>query len=154
MPAWKCWPHELVSDTAPEVESQVIAIRTEADIVTARQYGRALATGMSFRPADAALIATAISELARNILHYAGTGEVELLAVSDGARQGVRVIARDSGPGIQDIARAMEDGFSTGSGLGLGLPGTRRIMDEFHLESSPGRGTTIWTTKWAPRNGR
>jgi serine/threonine-protein kinase RsbT len=132
----------------------VIAIRAEADIVAARQQGRALAAQLALGATDLALLATAISELARNILHYAGSGEVEIRPVDAGSRRGVCVIARDTGPGIPDVERALQDGYSTGGGLGLGLPGTRRIMDEFRIESQAGRGTTVWATKWAPPNGR
>jgi serine/threonine-protein kinase RsbT len=95
------------------------------------------------------MIATAISELARNVVAYAGSGEILLELRGDGARRGIVVGARAAGPGIPDIEAALEDGFSTGQSLGLGLPGARRLMDEFAIVSAPGDGTTVTATKWA-----
>lgn len=125
-----------------------IPILNEVDIVTARQRGRALAAALGFASSDQALIATAISELARNILQYAGRGEVDISAEHRNGRAGIAVVATDSGPGISDVKRAMEDGYSTGKGLGLGLPGTKRIMDEFDLASEVGKGTRVAVRKW------
>jgi len=126
-----------------------IPVAVDADIVSARQQGRALATDLGFSPGNATLIATAISELARNILLYAGAGEI-LLAELDGAgRRGIRVVARDSGPGIPDLQQALQDGFSTSRRLGLGLPGVRRLMDEFEIDTRVGLGTTVVVKKWA-----
>ena len=125
-----------------------IPIRIESDILTARQRGRALAEEVGFTGSDLAIIATAISELARNIIQHAGGGEM-VIAPIDGPRRGILVVARDEGPGIADIDRAMQDGFSTLGSLGLGLPGAKRLMDEFELESEVGRGTTITTRKWS-----
>jgi serine/threonine-protein kinase RsbT len=125
-----------------------VAVSRDADIVTARQLGRDLATKAGFSGSDLTLIATAISEVARNIISYADNGEILLgLAAKDG-RQGVFVVAQDDGPGIPDIDQAMLDGFSTGKSLGLGLPGARRLMDEFEIESEVGKGTTITMRKW------
>jgi serine/threonine-protein kinase RsbT len=125
-----------------------VAVSRDADIVTARQLGRDLATRAGFSGSDLTLIATAISEVARNIISYADNGEILLgLAAKDG-RQGVLVVAQDDGPGIPDIDQAMLDGFSTGKSLGLGLPGARRLMDEFEIESEVGKGTTITMRKW------
>ncbi len=126
----------------------VIRIEREADIVSARQKGRELASGIGFSSTDQALLATAISEIARNIVTYAGGGTVTLRTVQDGPRRGVTVIAKDEGPGIPDVELALRDGYSTGKSLGLGLPGARRIMDAFELESSVGVGTTVTMTKW------
>lgn len=126
----------------------VIRIEREADIVSARQKGRELATSIGFSSTDQALLATAISEIARNIVTYAGAGTVTLRIVQDGPRRGVTVIAKDEGPGIPDVELALRDGYSTGKSLGLGLPGARRIMDVFELESSVGVGTTVTMTKW------
>src|ERR1700741_4418866 len=109
-----------------------VPIVTELDIVIARQQGRALAARLGFSPGDLALVATAISELARNIVQYATRGEVVLQLV-DGRPRGILIIARDEGPGIADLPRAMQDGYSTGGGLGLGLPGAKRLMDEFDI---------------------
>jgi serine/threonine-protein kinase RsbT len=125
-----------------------VPIRSDADIVTARQQGRALAQRLGFASSDQTVIATAISELGRNILEYAGSGEIVLSPTSAGSKRGLLVIARDNGPGIPDIALAMQDGYSTSKGLGLGLPGTRRLMDEFHIDSAPGRGTIVTVKKW------
>ena len=125
-----------------------VAIRSDADIVTARQQGRALAQRVGFAGSDLTGIATAISELGRNILSYAGSGEIVLSPTQDGGRRGLVVVARDEGPGIADVALALQDGYSTSNGLGLGLPGTRRLMDELEVESALGRGTTVTARKW------
>jgi serine/threonine-protein kinase RsbT len=125
-----------------------VCIEREGDVVTARQKGRELAQSVGFSGSDLTLIATAISEIARNIVVYAHRGEISLNAVSDDQRQGIVIIATDEGPGIPDIARAMEDGFSTGKSLGLGLPGARRLMDEFDIISEIGKGTVITMKKW------
>jgi serine/threonine-protein kinase RsbT len=130
------------------IEEERIPINTDADIVTARQHGRTLAAQVGFSGSDLTLIATAISELARNIIDYAKRGEIILSDVRQNERHGIVVVARDNGPGIPDIEKAMQDGFSTGKGLGLGLPGTRRLMDEFEIDSALGKGTTVRTKKW------
>jgi len=127
-----------------------VPIRTDADIVSARQTGRRMATDLGFTAGQLTMIATAISELARNVVNYAGSGEVVLELREDGTRRGILVVARDEGPGIADIESAMQDGFSTGGSLRLGLPGARRLMDEFDIVSAPGSGTTVTATKWAP----
>jgi serine/threonine-protein kinase RsbT len=125
-----------------------VAIKSDQDIVAARQKGRALAAEIGFSAVDATLIATAISELARNIVAYARVGEIELRAIDGSSRDGIVVIASDDGPGIRDIRQAMRDGFSTSGSLGLGLPGVRRLMDEFEIASEPGKGTRVVTKKW------
>jgi serine/threonine-protein kinase RsbT len=125
-----------------------VAINSDQDIVLARQRGRALAAELGFSPGDATLIATAISELARNIVSYARNGLITLRAIQGTSRQGISVIASDNGPGIADIRQAMRDGFSTSGSLGLGLPGVRRLMDEFEITSESGRGTTVAVKKW------
>jgi serine/threonine-protein kinase RsbT len=130
-------------------EQAQIPIRSDADVVTARQRGRAFATQLGFSSSDQTLIATAISELTRNILDYALQGEVLLATIEESGRPGILVVARDEGPGIPDVAQAMQDGFSTGKGLGLGLPGTKRLMDEFEIVSAVGRGTVVTVKKWA-----
>ncbi|MBI3948311.1 MAG: anti-sigma regulatory factor [Armatimonadetes bacterium] len=127
-----------------------VPINWEVDVVTARQRGRALASELGFSRGDLALIATAISEVARNILEYAGHGEVTVATAQDGRRRGIMVVARDEGPGIADIALAMQDGYSTGKGLGVGLPGSRRLMDDFEIASEVGKGTTVTMRKWVP----
>ena len=128
-------------------ETRVI-VENERDIVSARQHGRLLATQLGFSPGGATLIATAISELARNILLYAQRGEVTLRPLENNGRAGLCVEARDQGPGIPDPERAMLDGYSTSGRLGLGLPGVRRLMDEFRLETDQGRGTVVVVKKW------
>ncbi len=124
-----------------------IPIRSDADIVAARQAARELAARLGFSRTELTLIATAVSEVTRNIVRFAGTGEV-VVELLDRPRPGVHVIARDTGPGIADVEQAMVDGYSTYSGLGLGLPGARRLMDEFAVASEIGRGTTVTMTKW------
>lgn len=127
-----------------------VAIRSDADVVTARQEARTMGTELGLSSTDLTLLATAISEIARNITTYAGEGEVVVRIIRDRAgREGVEVVASDSGPGIADVERAMQDGYTTGSGLGLGLPGARRLMDEFQLDTEPGRGTTVRLVKWS-----
>jgi serine/threonine-protein kinase RsbT len=127
----------------------VISIESDADVVAARQRARQLAGEADLTSTDQTLLATAISEVARNITAYAKRGEVLLSVVSDSnGRRGIQVVARDQGPGIDDIEQALRDGFSTGSGLGLGLPGARRLVDEFSIDSAPGRGTTVTLVKW------
>src|SRR5207244_9473159 len=112
-----------------------VPIRSEADILAARQQGRRLGTQLGFSSGDLALITTAISEVARNIVIYAKTGEIVLGPIQRGRQRGIVVIARDQGPGIPDIGLAMQDGYSTGKTLGLGLPGAMRLMDEFSIVS-------------------
>jgi serine/threonine-protein kinase RsbT len=131
------------------VDEARIVVAADTDIVEARQMGRDLAAQLGFSLTDLTMIATAISEVARNITTYAGRGEVTLRLIRQAERRGLVVIARDDGPGIADIDRALLDGFSTGRGMGLGLPGARRLMDEFEIDSSPGRGTTVTMRKWA-----
>jgi serine/threonine-protein kinase RsbT len=130
-----------------EAEWKVL-INSERDIVLARQKGRALATELGFSVGNATLIATAISELARNIVSYAGNGEIVMSVARDSDRTGITIVASDSGPGIADLTLALRDGFSTSGSLGIGLPGARRLMDEFDINSQPGRGTIIKVTKW------
>src|ERR671934_1761416 len=125
-----------------------VPIREDADLILARAQGRALASGQGFSRTDATLIATAISELARNIVVHAGEGEIVLRAVDDGWRVGLQVVARDEGPGIRDVEGLARRGFTAGHGLGLGLPGARRLMDDFEVASVPGGGTTVTMVKW------
>lgn len=128
-----------------------IGIRSATDIVTARQQGRAMAADLGFQGSDLTVIATAISEVARNILEYAGRGEIILRAdITPNGRRGISIAAEDEGPGIPNVALAMQDGFSTGRGLGLGLPGAKRLMDEFEIVSKLGKGTTVTMRKWLP----
>lgn len=126
----------------------IFPVRSEHDILAARQQARAIATELGFSETERVLIATAISEIARNTLQYGGGGEMELQKVSRNGRSGIFIRASDKGPGIANIPQAMQDGFSTGKGLGLGLPGAKRLMDEFDVQSAVGNGTTVTMTKW------
>ena len=130
------------------VSDIIISIVSEADIVAARQKGRALGAQLGFSSSDQTVIATAISEVARNIVIYARQGEIILKTVLQNNRNGIEIIAHDRGPGIPDIARALQDGYSTSKSLGLGLPGAKRMMDEFDIVSKVGKGTTITMKKW------
>lgn len=132
---------------APEVR---VAIASDDDVVAARQAGRRLAEALGLTTTDLTLVATAISEVARNITAYAGSGEIVVRRVELRGSHGIEVVARDAGPGIADVERALQDGFTTGGGLGLGLPGARRLMDDFEIVSQPGVGTTVTMTKWVP----
>ncbi|GER68487.1 serine/threonine-protein kinase RsbT [Weizmannia acidilactici] len=125
-----------------------IKILNEWDIVAARQLGRNIARELNFGIVDQARITTAISELARNIFIYAGQGEIRIEKVRQNGKQGLKVIAEDKGPGIANIRKVMEDGYSTSGGLGAGLPGVRRLMDEFDIDSAPNKGTTVTAIKW------
>lgn len=133
-----------------DTESQT-EIRSSGDIVTARQRGRTLALELGFSGADVTLIAAAISEVARNIVDHAKTGEILMVGLngtSNGGKTGIQIVARDEGPGIRDVAQAMQYGYSTRKGLGVGLPGAKWLMDEFDIASEIGRGTTITMKKW------
>ena len=131
-------------------EQVAIAVKVSEDIVTARQAGSELAGDLGFTLTDRTMISTAISEIARNITSYAGSGEIRLLIDLREGRRALVIQAEDQGPGIRDIPRALEDGYSTGRGLGLGLPGARRLMDRLTIDSAPGRGTLIEMWKWVP----
>ena len=126
----------------------LLPVAADVDIVSVRQKGRELAAKAGFSEGDQTVIAAAISEIARNILMYAKRGDVSLTLANNDDRIGLIIIARDQGPGIADIQRAMQDGYSTSGGLGLGLPGARRLMDDFDIQSRPGQGTTITMKKW------
>jgi serine/threonine-protein kinase RsbT len=128
----------------------VVNIDDSDDIVAARKAGHQLALDLGFSLTDVTMIATAISEIARNITSYAGRGAVHVAVADREGRKALVVRAEDEGPGIADIQRAMEDGYSTGRGLGLGLPGARRLMDRLIVESTPGRGTVVEMWKWVP----
>ena len=125
-----------------------VPIEREEDVVIARQKGRELAAETGFSNTDRTIIALAISEIARNIVSYAHRGEVRICQLNDGVRSGILIVAEDEGPGIPDIELAMRDGYSTAKSLGVGLPGTKRIMDEFELTSVVGKGTTVRMKRW------
>lgn len=134
----------------PEIQA-CVSVTADTEIVNARRQGRTLAEEMGFSPSDATLVATAISELARNIVRYAGQGEILVGRINGVDKLGIAIIARDDGPGMSDIELALRDGFSTSGGLGLGLPGVKRIMDQFDIDSGSGGGTTITAIKWKRR---
>ena len=133
---------------ADDEKEERVSIRSDADIILARQRGRSLAAHMGFSSTDLVLITTAISELARNIVLYARSGEIVLRRTNGGDPEGIEVVARDQGPGIPDVELAMQSGYSTSGSLGLGLPGVRRLMDEVGIDSEVGRGTTVVAKKW------
>jgi len=138
---------EVASSTVPS-KHITVPIDGVGDIVTARQRGRELALQIGFPQTDATLIATAISELTRNIVLYAKHGELTLAAVKNELRKGIHIVAYDDGPGIPDLQRALVGGYSTSGGLGLGLSGVKRLVDEFEVDTEPGRGTRVAATKW------
>jgi len=130
------------------MDAEMIIIDSDAGVMCARQKGRELAMAIGISGSDLTLIATAISEIARNIVQYAGQGEIEFRFVEGRGKRGLLIIARDHGPGIANIGQAMQDGFSTSKGMGLGLSGAKRLMDDFEIVSEVGKGTTISMVKW------
>lgn len=138
------------AEGAPGAAGEVITIpiRVVADIVTARQQGRELALQTGFSETESTLIATIISELARNIVLYAQTGEIILMKTHEDRQLGITIVSRDNGPGIPDVQRALVGGYSTSGGLGLGLCGVRRMVDDFFIDTGVGKGTTVTAKKW------
>ncbi len=130
------------------MSERTLLIRSDLDIVSARVEGRDMAKALGFGTIDQARIATAISELTRNIVLYAGEGTVTLRPIERGNRKGIEVVCEDHGPGIEDVNLVMQDGYSTSRGLGMGLPGAKRLMDEFEIESQVGKGTRVVARKW------
>lgn len=133
--------------SAPDSECRVL-IKADSDIVVARQKARTLAQALGFAGSAPTVIAAAVSEVARNIVDHAKEGEIILSRVQANSRIGLQVIARDVGPGIADVDKAMQFGYSTGKGLGVGLPGVKLLMDEFDIQTSPGHGTEVTVRKW------
>ncbi|GAA0351803.1 anti-sigma regulatory factor [Bacillus horti] len=129
-------------------QSSCVEVEAELDIVAARQSGRTMAKEMGFGEVDQARIATAISELARNIYLYAKKGVIIISIIQEGGRIGLRIQASDNGPGISDLQQVLQDGFTTSGGLGAGLPGVKRLMDTFEITSEVGNGTEIISIKW------
>ena len=127
-----------------------VEIASTGDVVKARQQGRAFAMELGFVDSDLTLIATAISEVARNIVDHAKNGEIRLGLANHGHKKGILIVATDHGPGIRDINQAMQYGFSTNKGLGVGLPGAKWLMDDFEIHSKIGKGTTVTMKKWLP----
>ncbi|MET7875777.1 anti-sigma regulatory factor [Micromonospora profundi] len=128
---------------------QAQSIRSDEDVVRVRQLVRAVAVAVKLSLVDQTKVVTAASELARNTLVYGGGGSVEVTIVDNGRRKGVRIVFADSGPGIADLDLALTDGYTTGGGLGLGLSGSRRLVDDFEIETSQETGTRITVTKWS-----
>ncbi|MEP0755361.1 anti-sigma regulatory factor [Trichocoleus sp. Lan] len=128
--------------------SETISIQSSADVVLVRQAVRQFSLGLGFSLIDQTKIVTAASELARNTLDYGGGGTVQLEALEEGLRRGLRLTFEDSGPGIPDIDLALKDGFTTGNGLGMGLSGSKRLVNEFNIVSRVGEGTKVTITKW------
>lgn len=136
-------------------DESVVTIESDADVVTARQQARAMASQLELSSTDQTLLATAISEVARNITAYAVRGEVHLSVIKDSdGRRGIRVIASDEGPGIENVELALQDGYTSGTGLGLGLPGARRLVHDFNIETAPGRGTKVTLIMWEREGAR
>ncbi len=123
-------------------------LRTESDVVSARQSVRRVASEMKFSLVDQTKLVTAASEIARNAVVYAGGGTLRIEPIEDRGRRGLRLVVEDQGPGIEDVELALRDGYTSGKGLGLGLGGARRLSNDFHLETWPGRGTRITLTRW------
>ncbi len=130
-----------------DLQSCVI-IEKEWDIVKARQFGREVAREVGFGMVDQARIATAISELARNIYLYTDSGKLCFEIINNVEQKGISMLSVDNGPGMEDISQVMEDGYSTSGGLGAGLPGVQRLVDQFDIQSEPGKGTEIRAVKW------
>lgn len=129
-------------------EEAAMPVRSDLDVLKARQYGKELAAMLHFSSSERTIIATAISEIARNTVLYAKSGCMRLKLIEQGRRRGILIVARDEGPGIADLDLVMQDGYSTSRGLGIGLPGARRLMDEFEIESEVGKGTVVTMKKW------
>jgi serine/threonine-protein kinase RsbT len=125
-----------------------IAVASDQDVVRVRQLVRTVAVAVDLSLVDQTKLVTAASELARNTLIYGGGGTVEVGRVENGRRRGIRIVFADRGPGIPDLELALTDGYTTGAGLGLGLSGARRLVDDFDIETTPGQGTSITVTKW------
>ncbi|MBO4253666.1 ATP-binding protein [Streptomyces griseorubiginosus] len=143
---------------APPASTTRLPIRSDADLAWVRQQVRRTAVGLGFNLVQQTKLVTAASELARNTLIHGGGGHLEIAVLEDGPRRGLRLTFVDTGPGIRDIGQAMTDGYTTGGGLGLGLSGAERLVQEFTLDSRPGEGTTVTITTWvsglpAPRPG-
>ena len=132
----------------PTVKEQTVPVRTEQDVVGARQIVRQWAEELRFSLVDQTKLVTAASELARNTVLYGGGGTMRLEILNEGVRNGLRLVFEDKGPGIEDVDLALKDGYTTGSGLGLGLGGARRLVNEFEIQSKPGAGTRVAITRW------
>lgn len=130
-----------------EVSGKTFSIKSDKDLIEIRDFGRSLAGQIGFSGNDQTLISTALSEICRNVLEYAGSGEVTIEADRELKPSAIKIVVSDTGPGIENIELALKEGYSTGRGLGIGLPGSKRIMDEFNIESEIGKGTTVNMSK-------
>ena len=130
------------------IRNETRAVTRGEDVVLVRQVVREWAVAAGFSLVDQTKLVTAASELARNQVEYGGGGQLVLEALNDGAKRGIRLVFEDNGPGIKDVEQAMKDGFTTGSGLGLGLGGAKRLVNEFDIQSHPGEGTRVTITRW------
>ena len=139
-----------MNDASPPKVLDELALATSEDVVRVRKVVRERAVAAGFNLVEQTKIVTAASELGRNTIQYGGGGRVTIFAVMRGERRGLRLEFVDAGPGIKDIQQALEDGFTTGGGLGLGLSGAKRLSDEFEIDSAPGRGTRVTITRWKP----
>jgi serine/threonine-protein kinase RsbT len=140
-----------MSSAAPRVEDEKsLPLKSGEDVVRLRQAVRERAVATGFSLVDQTKIVTAASEIGRNTIQYGGGGDVRIVVVANGSRRGLKLEFSDTGPGIADIEQALTDGFTTGGGLGLGLSGARRLSDEFHIDSAPGKGTRITLVRWKP----
>lgn len=135
-----------------ELSGKKFLLMSDKDLVTIREYGRRLASEVGFDDNDQTLISTALSEICRNVIEYAKSGEVTF--EYDGSKDGIAITISDDGPGIEDLNKALKEGYSTGQGLGVGLPGAKRIMDEFEIESNHGKGTKVRMCKWRNNHNR
>ncbi len=133
---------------ATPIKSEELPVRSEGDIVLARQRVRTWATELKFTLVDQTKVVTAASEIARNTVKYGGGGTLRLEQLADGIRRGLRMVFADRGPGIANLEQAMRDGFTSGSGMGMGLGGAKRLVSEFHIESKLGEGTRVVLTRW------
>jgi serine/threonine-protein kinase RsbT len=134
--------------TGPVQKTETIPIKSSSDVVMVRQRVRVLAIEMKFSLVEQTKIVTAASELGRNTLEHGGGGSLELAVIINGARRGIRLRFIDQGPGIADVALALKDGYTSGSGMGLGLGGSKRLMNEFEIDTKPGSGTTVTVIRW------
>jgi len=132
----------------PQVSIEVVDVRSEADIVNARVRAKAIAEALGFSYTDQTRIATAVSELARNAFQFAGGGKVTIKPADGKARKGIEIIVEDHGPGIENLELALKGGYSTAGGLGLGLSGSKKLMDEFDIKTEIGKGTVVTIRKW------
>jgi serine/threonine-protein kinase RsbT len=132
----------------PVLKDELVSLKAPGDIVTARQLVRTRAVETGFGLVDQTKIVTAASELARNTIDYGGGGTLRIEMMAEGARKGLRLTFEDQGPGIPDVELAMRDGYTTGGGLGLGLSGSRRLVNEFDIHSVAGEGTRVRVTRW------